>query len=59
MQCANPSCHKELPRGSRMKIYNTPKHARFCFDCWKNWLAGLLDLNNVFVFKNGGFQFKT
>ena len=51
-------CHKDLPKGSRYKIYGAPKLARFCFNCRKNWWAGFWKLSDIFVFKKGGWNLK-
>lgn len=51
-------CNKDLPRGHREKIYSAPRLARFCFDCWVNWLAGFWKMKDIFVFEKGGFSRK-
>lgn len=54
MLCAN--CEKDIPRGKRRRVPQAPKSARFCFDCWKNWLAGFWKLGDLFIFAKGGWQ---
>lgn len=48
-------CGKPLPKGLRHKIYGAPKLARFCIDCFVNWLAGFWKMNSIFPFAKGGF----
>ncbi len=55
MKCAK--CGKELQRGLRRRINGAPKMARFCFECWRNWLAGFWAFKDTFVFANGGWNF--
>jgi hypothetical protein len=31
--------------------------ARFCFECWHNWLAGFWKFKDVFIFNKGGWSF--
>lgn len=51
-------CNKELPKGVRHTIPNTPKLARFCGECHANWLAGSWKLKDIFIRFKGSWTFK-